>query len=266
VADFPFVQDHQIDGHPVLPAAWLLSWMAQAGEAAFPGLHFVEARQFRVLKGIVFDASLAERHELVLSNLERDDAQARCAATITSLDSAGRRRSHYAAELLFSVAAPPAPSIEPPPTASVLADVAGFSYRQGLIQFGPSFHGLDDVLELSAERIITRLQLPPPSLATTGAFPVDAFAPHSYDLATHGVLIWLEHFHHNACLPAETRRFVQYQAIAPETPCYVTLDIQAFQPPWVEFSFTTHDGAGRVFNRGEGLRMILANRSEAAHG
>jgi acyl transferase domain-containing protein/acyl carrier protein len=258
INELPFVKDHQIEGWPVLPAAWALAWMAQTGEELFPGYHFRRADHFRVLKGIVFDDKLAEEHLLIIQNVENGASDCSVEALLASDDSTGRRRLHYSAQLYFSSVETSAPSGPTIPTLQEISGIDWKAYRAGLIQYGTTFLGVDRLLELSERRISTRFVAPHPGFSVTGTFPVNALAPHAYDLATHGILIWLDHFHHCACLPAETRSFSQYRPLIPDTPYYVTLDINNFNPPTVEFSFATLDAQMRISHRAEGLQMILA--------
>jgi len=260
--DHPYVRDHLVDGKPVLPAAWPLAWMAQIAEDAFAGMKFVRAENFRLLHGIIFDQSLAEEHELRLDDVRQDGTGATCHAVVRSRDGGGRWRSHYTANLTLARARRPAP----PELAARISGLPGDavprtgwpSYRNGLIRYGPGFHGLDGVLELSEQRVVTRFTAPEATLTTSGRYPVAALAPHAYELATHGILIWLEHFHCLGCLPAETGAIHQFEPMPVGQPCYTLLEIDGFQPPFVEFSFLVFDDAGRVFHQGTALRMVVA--------
>ena len=59
-AQHVFLDDHRIEGEPVLPAAVAMEMMAQAAMAAAPGYRFAGYKDFRLFKGIVLkgDASL----------------------------------------------------------------------------------------------------------------------------------------------------------------------------------------------------------------
>ena len=58
----PFVRDHVIGEHAVLPAVAVMAWTANACEQLYPGFTFARAQEFRTLKGIVFDESLADEY------------------------------------------------------------------------------------------------------------------------------------------------------------------------------------------------------------
>ena len=51
----PYLQDHCLDGKPVLPAAGALEWMAQFVQAAWSEWTVTEVRDLRVLRGIVLE-------------------------------------------------------------------------------------------------------------------------------------------------------------------------------------------------------------------
>ncbi len=51
----PFLYDHQIGEHPVLPATCAATWAVHSIEQLYPGYFFIHLANYRVLKGIVFD-------------------------------------------------------------------------------------------------------------------------------------------------------------------------------------------------------------------
>ena len=67
----PFLLDHQIGLHPVLPATCAASWIASVTEQLLPGFTCFQVEDFKVLKGIVFDENLADEHILDLTEIER---------------------------------------------------------------------------------------------------------------------------------------------------------------------------------------------------
>ncbi len=62
----PFLADHQIGDHPVLPATCAATWVVNACEQLYPVYKFFSLNNYKVLKGIVFDASLADDYTLEL--------------------------------------------------------------------------------------------------------------------------------------------------------------------------------------------------------
>ncbi len=72
--DNPFLQDHVIGGRPVLPAACVMSWMADGCEQFYPGYRFVRCEDYRTLKGIAFDENAAEDYCMEIEEARKGDS------------------------------------------------------------------------------------------------------------------------------------------------------------------------------------------------
>jgi acyl transferase domain-containing protein/NAD(P)H-dependent flavin oxidoreductase YrpB (nitropropane dioxygenase family)/NAD(P)-dependent dehydrogenase (short-subunit alcohol dehydrogenase family) len=66
-----YLNDHRLDGLPVLPAAMAVEIMAEAGVLLHPGRQVTAIRNIRVLKGIVIEQ---ENREIVISARETDSS------------------------------------------------------------------------------------------------------------------------------------------------------------------------------------------------
>ena len=171
----PFLRDHRIGAHAVLPMVCAAGWMADTCEGIYPGYRTVCLDDLRVLKGIVFDEGLAAEHTLDLIELEKDRAAGtlRIEARISSQVAGGRTRHHYRA-LLTLAAAPPAPrlyeglGLREDGTAVDGAEL----YRTGVLFHGPSFRGVERVLRCTPEGLTMRCVVPSPDEAAQGQFPV----------------------------------------------------------------------------------------------
>ncbi len=73
VDENPFLYDHMIGEHPVLPATCAAAWVAYTCEQLYPGYHFFSLENYRVLKGIVFDDSLADEHIVDLKEVAKSE-------------------------------------------------------------------------------------------------------------------------------------------------------------------------------------------------
>lgn len=71
----PFLHDHVIAGHAVLPATCAISWIANTCEQLYPGYKFFSCPDFKVLKGIVFDENFASKYSLELKEIVKDDTE-----------------------------------------------------------------------------------------------------------------------------------------------------------------------------------------------
>jgi acyl transferase domain-containing protein len=64
LAENPFLHDHTIAGSQVLPATCAKSWMVNGCEEIYPGYTYFSCQDFKVLKGITFNSTLAKEHIL----------------------------------------------------------------------------------------------------------------------------------------------------------------------------------------------------------
>ncbi|MBD0303282.1 MAG: SDR family NAD(P)-dependent oxidoreductase, partial [Tolypothrix sp. T3-bin4] len=71
----PFLVDHTIAGSQVLPATCAMSWMINACEELYPGYTYNNCREFKVLKGITFNETLASEHILELQEIAKVGSQ-----------------------------------------------------------------------------------------------------------------------------------------------------------------------------------------------
>jgi len=244
--------EHVISGRPVLPAAWAIKWMLDAAIRYFPGQNGIEVGDLRVLNGIFPDENLGS-YGVCLEGMAVDDAGFSCLTSIVSSNASGGRRIHYSCVIRF----PSVPDKLDPTSGNgevwTDARLDWQDYRQGFIKYGPAFHGVSRLVELDESHVVTVIE--PPGSDTL-------FNPMVYDLATHGILIWLERYHGSACLPAEVKRYRQVVDLPPGLPLVVSLEIDKFQPPMVEFRFVIRTESGETLAGAEGLRMTLTTQLE----
>lgn len=245
-------KEHLISGRPVLPAAWAMQWMLEAASHYFPSHAGIEVAELRVLNGIFPDENPGP-YTVRLEGMAVENDGSSCLASIISSEASGGKRTHYSCVIRF----PSMPDqLEPiGGNENVPTDpLSGWQdYRQGFIKYGPAFHGVSWLVELNESRVVTVIE--PPGSDTL-------FNPMAYDLATHGILIWLERYHGSACLPAEVRRYRQVDHLPPDLPLVVSLEIAKFQPPMVEFRFVIRTESGETLAVAEGLRMTLTTQLE----
>jgi hypothetical protein len=265
VIDLPFVRDHQINGRPVLPAAWVLAWMVQICESICPGKTVVEGKQFQIFHGIVFETESQLDVVFELSTVHQDASTVQIEVLLRTRSGRDGFRPLYRAELLLAGHHdPPHSGIVTAPIDTAVSRLEWSDYRQGLIRFGPAFDGVRSVLELSDRRVVTKCRLPKGTSDFVGAFPYGSVHPLAIDLATHGILIWLQKHHWTACLPAKTELFRVYRTISDESEFFVTLDIVKHDDSTVEFGFTTHDEDGVPYYEAKGVQMILTKSLQSA--
>ena len=147
--DNPFLRDHVIGGHAVLPTVCAVAWAANTCEQLYPGYSFYCVDDYRALKGIVFDDSLADSYILSLGEIEKSNSDGiKLEAMISSETKEGRPRFHYKMQLTLRRELPQAPvytNFDPVESNSV----DGMRlYMDNTLFHGPSFRGVERVINL----------------------------------------------------------------------------------------------------------------------
>ncbi len=269
----PFLFDHQIGEKPVLPATCAATWVVNACEQLYPGYNFFSISNYKVLKGIVFDDSLADEYVLDLKETAKTHAgEIDFSALIYSKNKNGRTAYHYTANVRLVAALANAPVEKLPIVKSTPgeAEMVGQElYQNGILFHGPAFQGVEKVLDISRQRLVMQLCLPKVDEHFQGQFPVqNKNNPYIYDAIVQILLIWTQTYHQAPCLPSSLVKMEQYRNIPFEQPCLVTMEIQSSSETAVVGNIIAQDPQGQVYVRFtelEGTISPLLKRLVKAH-
>jgi NAD(P)-dependent dehydrogenase (short-subunit alcohol dehydrogenase family) len=260
----PFLYDHRIGKHPVLPATCAAMWAASSAEQLYPGLTFYTLENYKVLKGIVFDDNLSEEYVLGLKEISKtNDGGVVLDAVIWSKNHKGRTLYHYSLRIALVKQIPTIAANEP---ISQLPDPANQPisgrelYENGTLFHGPSFQGVDQVLSLSRARLTMQCMLPRISQKLQGQFPVQTGNPFIYDAIVQSLLIWSQVFYQSPCLPSYMERLEQYKAIPFDEPIFVSLEVQSQTESAVVGNLLVQDASGQTYVRIIGLQGTISQR------
>ncbi len=255
----PFLRDHVIGGHAVLPTVCAISWMSNAGEQLYPGYEFFRVDHYQALKGIVFDETLADEYILDLKEAVKNSDELVFEGTIWSANPAGKPRYHYRANLTLRRERPPAP--EAPLDRSATYDLPGAPlYDDNVLFHGPSFRGIDRVLNMSANSLTTRCVLPEMSREMQGQFPVQSFNPFLADVQLQSFLVWAKHTYGYGGLPLRIERGEKYLPVAFGEPTYATLHIRSRAAHSLVADVTVHNEHGQLYSQTIGAEITLSPR------
>lgn len=266
----PFLQDHVISGRPVLPAACAMAWMITACERLYPGYQFFNYTDFKVLKGIVFDDSLASEYLLDLEETTKIDGESiQFLARIWSRNSAGKPRYHFSTHITLQRQIPEAPNLETfdlnPDRATQIPGVALYQTPDSGLFHGKAFQGVQQVLNLTPERITMECNLVALSTRDQGQFPVHTFNPYIIDVEIHSLLIWLQHFHQAGCLPSHTEHYQQFSPIPFDQTFYISTTIRSRTDTALVADVMAHDRQGRVYSRMVGAKGTVLPLNKIAN-
>ena len=243
----PFLYDHQIGEHAVLPATCAATWVVHSIEQLYPGYFFIHLANYRVLKGIVFDESLADEYFLdIKETAKSEDGTIDFKGLIWSKNKRDRMLYHYTIEVRLGKKVPPAPVL-PILTTDPEEIIDGkMLYENGTLFHGPSFQGVRRVLHVSKGELKMECMLPSIAADVQGQFPVITGNPFVYDAIVQGVLIWAQYVYHAPCLPSRVDKFEQFKAIPFDRPVIVNMKVVSQSETSVVTNVTVQDESGEV--------------------
>jgi NAD(P)-dependent dehydrogenase (short-subunit alcohol dehydrogenase family) len=257
----PFLHDHVVGGQAVLPTASAVSWFANACEQLHPGMRAYRVDDIRVLKGIIFDADLADEYVLDLEEVERslEAGQVVLDGVVWSATAGGRERQHYRARITL---ARRQPEILTYPRFDLQEDEhavdGAWLYQDGTLFHGPSFRIVERVLNANQERLTVRCALPIVSDPAQGQFPIQTFNPYLADVQGQSQVIWARIFRGAASLPLRVERVETFAALPAGTPFYVSMEVREASPYALLSDVFAHDGAGQVYCRLTGCEVTIS--------
>jgi acyl transferase domain-containing protein/NAD(P)H-dependent flavin oxidoreductase YrpB (nitropropane dioxygenase family)/NAD(P)-dependent dehydrogenase (short-subunit alcohol dehydrogenase family)/acyl carrier protein len=218
-----FLDDHRIDGHPVLPAAVALEAFAELAQHEQPELSVAELTDFRVLRGLVLDGR-PEPVVLEASESTCDVVGAARTAEPTAtvqlqltLARPGQSTPCYRGVATLARTLPacrawtPLDGLEPFPVSVAVA------YDRWLFQ-GPALHGIAELHGMSGRGIAATVRASEPGRLMAAA-PGDAWLldPLLLDSAFQLVMLWARARLGMTPLPAEIRLVRRHAAVTTPT-------------------------------------------------
>lgn len=260
----PFLNDHRIGEHAVLPATCAATWIASACEQLYPGLTFFSVEDYKVLKGIVFDENLSDEYVLDLKEIAKSpEGDVVFDALVWSINPKGKRLYHYSlrATLVSQPRiAPQVPFIEPVMDPGEMPILGTELYKNGTLFHGPAFQGVERVLHVSPGMLTMQCVLPKLDDRLQGQFPVQTGNPFIYDAIVQAMLIWAQRYYQAPCLPSYLAKLEQYKAIPFGVPVLVTMQIASKNETSVVGNLTVQDTNGETYVHITGLRGTISPR------
>ena len=245
----PFLADHVIGGKAVLPTVSVMAWMADACEQLYPGYRFLRCEEYKTLKGVVFDDTLAEAHGVDIEELRREVSgeiffQVR-------ISSRGGRKTllHYTAEVVLAREIPEMPVYRDFDLSESEVIEGGSLYQDGTLFHGPSFRIVEQVINLSPERLTARCRLPERDEGEQGQFPLRTFHPYVADVLFQCMVIWVRKHTGSASLPSKVQGVEQYRSIPADRPFHVTVNVKKSTKTGMVADVIAHDDIGQVYVR-----------------
>jgi len=244
----PFIQDHVVDGKGVLPMVSGMSWMCNAAEGLYPGYRAFGFEDYRVLKGIIFDETLADSYTMELKEVSKSAEEIVLQAMISSqLPDAKMPRFHYRTTLTLYNKIPPMP-IYANMDLTVREDIPGARFYDDYTLFhGYAFKGVGRVLNISRDKVTMQCKLPVVDRRYQGQFPVQSFNYFMTDIGFQSMGIYAKYFYKAGSLPLKAGGGEHYADVPWGATFYVSLEIHTASETGLNTTLYIHDEDGKLY-------------------
>jgi NADP-dependent 3-hydroxy acid dehydrogenase YdfG len=262
LAENPFLYDHTIAGSPVLPATCAKSWMVNGCEEIYPGYRYFSCQDFKVLKGITFNSTLAHEHILEIREVSKSDGEfVEFQTKILSKTPEGRTHYHFSSLIKLVRNIPEAPiykSMDLREDNIVTTTGKGFYQNGDLSLFhGPAFQGVSRILNISPEKLTAECCWQEITAKQQGQFPINWHNPYIIDVSTQTLWLWLNHFYQEVCLPGQLTYCEQYLAVPFNIPFYVSCEMIAKTDTGATVNFIIHSRERKIYSRILGAKAVI---------
>ncbi len=255
------LRHHVIGNSAVLPTVFASAWLANTSEHLYPGYKFFSCENYKVLKGIVFDETLADEYILDLKEIEKSpNGEILLAAILWSETSIGIPRYHYSGQIKLLRKTPTAPIYEGFNSTEDKALASLYPYQDGTLFHGSSFQGVKQILNMSPEKLTMKCVLPKVEERQFGQIPPQAFNPIAADIQFQCMLIWVRHFNQAGSLPLRCQEGEHFREITVDKPFYVSMDVQFSNETKLIANITSHDQQGQVYSRVFGAEVTISRQ------
>jgi NAD(P)-dependent dehydrogenase (short-subunit alcohol dehydrogenase family) len=255
----PFLQDHMIGGQAVLPTVCALEWMGNTAEQLYPGYTFFRAENYRVLKGIVFDETLAPTYTVEVKEADKSvKGLIVLDVMISSKTPQGKPRFHYSVRLHLIDQTPAAPQYPNADYRMTDGEPGAPLYTNGTLFHGPSFQGVRRILNYSPQRLTLECEMPDVSEAMQGQFAIQSFNPFLADVQFQSMVIWTRRFYNAGSLPLRAQAGTYYGSPGPGALFYVSLEVRSHSESGLVADIIAHDAEGKIFTQVEGAEVTIS--------
>ncbi|MDM9383691.1 SDR family NAD(P)-dependent oxidoreductase [Chlorogloeopsis sp. ULAP01] len=246
----PFLQDHVIAGYPVLPTTCAMSWIANSCEQLYPSYKFFKFINFQILKGIIFNSNVDIEYILELKETNKSNSEIEFNAKIISENRAKKVPfyCHYSTNVKLLKKLPVSPSCNKLNLTKTQFNHDFYQNGKGILFHGPCFQGVKRVLNINLQEITVECLWQGIEERQQGNFQIQTLNPYTTDIQIHCVLIWLEHFYQQICLPAQVQTLEQYAEIPINEKFYVTAEIKSKTETFIISDIKIHNLQGQVYS------------------
>lgn len=255
----PFVYDHVIGGNAVLPAMCALAWITNSCEQLYTGYHFLSCHNYQVLKGVVFDKSLANLYCLDLTEVDKTEDEIKFEALIWSETAKGIPLYHYRGIINITKQVIAERKLEEsiqPVTESFLNLQP---YQAGVLFHQPRFQGIKKILEINKNELVFNCYLPRISAQDQGQFSVQSFNSYTADLLFQCLLVWVRKHYNSGSLPLKLNELEQFSSLPFNQEFWIKLSINEHSDTKVIANALAYNSQGKIYLEANNMEVTLSS-------
>ncbi len=255
---YPFLNDHTIQKHAVLPMAFVIVWVSNVCEARFPGYRCSSFDNMQVFKGIVFDDTLADEYVLDLQEVVKNEHEIIIEGKIWSkLEHTLANKIHYTIKvrLVRSMNAKNDTEIDNKILKSYITKKSDNPYKTKLLFHGPVFQGVQNYNFQDESHVLMDCQLP--LVQSDTKFMKDT---KTLDVMLQGIVFWVGHFKQARSLPLECQHGEFYRDINFGEQFYVSINIKNITDMNLTADIDALDANGYLFARMVNAKVTISKQ------
>ncbi|PMB27601.1 SDR family NAD(P)-dependent oxidoreductase [Fischerella thermalis] len=244
LATDPYLQDHRLDGKPVLPAAGALEWFGEFVQSAWPEWQVSEVCQLRVLRGLVIDTEAGKKVLFkARASSHADSESLQVAAEIVDPE---RNIPFYRASVILR------PQWSEPPASEILPLSSGEKLQPAVAYDTYLFHGQRFQLITAIERLndagIDAQVMPSRPTAWLNSQPMAnwLFDPGLIDVAPQLAIVWARVQRGTTALPARFGSVKRYGQSMPNGQLRIAFRVNRFDDHSLNYDAVFIDENGYV--------------------
>ncbi|PMB07505.1 polyketide synthase [Fischerella thermalis CCMEE 5273] len=244
LATDPYLQDHRLDGKPVLPAAGALEWFGEFVQSAWPEWQVSEVCQLRVLRGLVLDTEAGKKVLFkARASSHADSESLQVAAEIVDPE---RNIPFYRASVILR------PQWSEPPASEILPLFSGEKLQPAVAYDTYLFHGQRFQLITAIDRLndggIDAQVMPSRPTAWLNSQPMAnwLFDPGLIDVAPQLAIIWARVQRGTTALPARFGSVKRYGQSMPNGQLRIAFRVNRFDDHSLNYDAVFIDENGYV--------------------
>jgi NAD(P)-dependent dehydrogenase (short-subunit alcohol dehydrogenase family)/pimeloyl-ACP methyl ester carboxylesterase len=254
----PFLKDHMIGEHCVLPAACAISWLADSCLNQNPGFQFFACEDFKVLKGVVFDDLYRDEFYVDVEEISRiENEEIKSKVKIWSYGNDSRVFNHYSGTIILKTEVKPALRHQPGYRKNKRA-VSGKEIYKNILFHGPAFQGVKSVLDMDSKNMVMDCVLNDIHHIEQGQFQVESFNPYILDTLLQGGYIWIRHFLDSGSMPVDIEKFERFRHIPFGKPYTVHVDVEGVTGTNMVANIVAFGEGGTVYYRIVGAKATYS--------